>query len=439
MNGGSIAIFKRQIKWIVNNRTRRNIVYVGQLGDCVEHGDEYEVEWKRSDTAMKPLEDTALTGLAEGIPYGICVGNHDQSPAGSATGTTTFFNKYFGSARFKRRSYYGGYFGTNNDNSYELFSAGNIDFLVISFEYDPSTTNFTRIGGALDWGENLIKNHPNHNVIVLSHYVLKADGSFSVQGRNIYQRFKVYPNFKFISGAHVVDSAEAMRKDTYNGNTVYTVLSNYQGRENGGNGRLRIYEFDPATNNVSVKTYSPYTSTYETDSNSQFNMNISLVTNSNLIATDTFHLISELNDVWSGSSPCVWWNSLEVNANYEWYAEVYDGKNKITGPIWSLVTSHSSSINNNELHKLSIDAPKDSFTIYPNPNSTNKLTLYFTKEIKGKANLQIFSTTGNLLLQKTFTNINNPLSIEHNLPTGNYIVVIQTESGRFERKFAVIR
>src|SRR6266540_2727699 len=248
-------------------------------------------------------------------------------------GTTTFFNKYFGSARFKRRSYYGGYFGTNNDNSYELFSAGNIDFLVISFEYDPSTTNFTRIGGALDWGENLIKNHPNHNVIVLSHYVLKADGSFSVQGRNIYQRFKVYPNFKFISGAHVVDSAEAMRKDTYNGNTVYTVLSNYQGRENGGNGRLRIYEF----------------------------------------------------------------------------------------------------------HKLSIDAPKDAFTIYPNPNSTNKLTLYFTKEIKGKANLQIFSTTGNLLLQKTFTNINNPLSIEHNLPTGNYMVVIQTESGRFERKFAVIR
>ena len=40
---------------------------------------------------MKPLEDTALTGLAEGIPYGICVGNHDQSPAGSATGNNYLF------------------------------------------------------------------------------------------------------------------------------------------------------------------------------------------------------------------------------------------------------------------------------------------------------------------------------------------------------------
>jgi hypothetical protein len=61
-----------------------------------------------------------------------------------------------------------------------------------------------------------------------------------------------------MSGGHVVDTAdEAMRKSTYNGKTVYTVLSNYQDREKGGNGRLRIYEFDPSTNNVSVKTYSP--------------------------------------------------------------------------------------------------------------------------------------------------------------------------------------
>src|SRR4051794_26022030 len=45
-NGGSNPIFKRQIRWIVNNRVQKNIVYVGQLGDCTEHGDEKEVEWK---------------------------------------------------------------------------------------------------------------------------------------------------------------------------------------------------------------------------------------------------------------------------------------------------------------------------------------------------------------------------------------------------------
>src|SRR4051812_23271138 len=114
---------------------------------------------------------------------------------------------------------------------------------------------------------------------------------------------------------------------TYNGNTVYTVLSNYQGRENGGNGRLRIYEFDPANNNVSVKTYSPYTGTYETDANSQFNMHLSLITNSNsiansnVIAADTFHLIGELNSVSPGLGTCISWASLEKNTAYEWYAE----------------------------------------------------------------------------------------------------------------------
>ena len=227
------------------------------MGDCVNNGDKYESGIEKSRYCNEETGNPTLTGLTQGIPYGVCVGNHDQTPIGSATGTTTFYNKYFGNARFAGRSYYGGHFGTNNDNFYDLFSVGNIDFLVISFEFDP-TTNFTRQGGALDWGENLVKRYPNRNVIVLSHYVLKANASFSTQGNNIYQRFKVYPNFKFMSGGHVVDTVdEAMKKSTYNGHTVYTVLSNYQDREKGGNGRLRIYEFDPSMNNVWLKLIHP--------------------------------------------------------------------------------------------------------------------------------------------------------------------------------------
>src|SRR4051794_14045772 len=421
-NGGSSTILKREIRWIVNNRAQKNIVYVGQLGDCTEHGDGYEVEWKRSDTAMKLLEDSGLTGLSEGIPYGICVGNHDQTPNGSAAGTTNFYNKYFGSARFKGRSYYGGHFGTNNDNSYELFSVGNIDFLVINFEYHLSTASFTKVGGALDWGENLIKKYPNRNVIVLSHYVLNAGGLFSAQGDNIYQRFKIYPNFKLMSGGHYPDSAaEAVSLNTYNGNSVYTVLSNYQGRVKGGNGLLRIYEFDPSTNNVAVKTYSPNTGAFETDANSQFNMNIPLITNSNPSSADIFHLISELNNVPANSSPRVAWNSLEENASYEWYAEVFDGKNKITSSTLSFTTGHPLNLKSNDelqVNKILLNISKESFTIYPNPNSTNKINIYFNKEIKGKINVQIFNTTGDLLLQKTFLNINNRLSIDHNLPAG---------------------
>jgi hypothetical protein len=222
-HGGNNKMFKAQTNWIANNRAAKNIVYVGQLGDCTENGDAYEVQWKRADTAIKTIENPTLTGLTQGVPYGICVGNHDQTPLASANGTTTFYNKYFGSSRFTGRSYYGGHSGTNNDNHYQLLSAGGIDFLVICPEYDQST-GFSASGGALSWAENLVKSYPNRKVIVLSHYVANGDASFSTQGLALYNRLKVYSNFiLMIGGHHTANTGESRRSDTYNGRTVHTV------------------------------------------------------------------------------------------------------------------------------------------------------------------------------------------------------------------------
>src|SRR6185295_17962428 len=79
-NGGNNAMYKAQTNWIAANRQSMNIVYVGHLGDCSENGDnppgtDIEIEYKRADTAMKIIESPVLTGLPEGIPYGVCVGN----------------------------------------------------------------------------------------------------------------------------------------------------------------------------------------------------------------------------------------------------------------------------------------------------------------------------------------------------------------------------
>ncbi|MHC4798846.1 MAG: PKD domain-containing protein, partial [Planctomycetota bacterium] len=56
----------------------------------------------------------------------------------------------------------------------------------------------------------------------------------------------------------------------YNGNTVYTIMTDYQKRDNGGDGWLRILEFSPANDEILVKTYSPTLDLYETDADSQF-------------------------------------------------------------------------------------------------------------------------------------------------------------------------
>nr|MBA2563177.1 hypothetical protein [Chitinophagaceae bacterium] len=116
------------------------------------------------------------------------------------------------------------------------------------------------------------------------------------------------------------------------GNTVETIASDYQSRTNGGNGLLRIYEFDPSINNIAAQTYSPFTNTYETDSSSLFNFSVNLKSN-------PFTLIGEANDVASGSNACINWSSLEANAEYEWYAEVFDGQSTTTGPTWSFTTN----------------------------------------------------------------------------------------------------
>lgn len=333
-NGGNNSMFKSQTSWIVNNRVTRNIAFVGQLGDCTEHGDANEIEWKRVDTSIRTIEDPVLTGLPQGIPYGLSVGNHDQSPnGGGASATTNFFNKYFGFARYTGRNYYGGHFGSNNDNHYELFTASGIDFLVISMEYDtnPSTA-------VLDWAASLVQTYNNRKVIVMTHFGINETGSpqptFGIQGTAIYNKLRSFPNFIMFVCGHIHQSdGEARRSDTFNGNTVHTLLSDYQGRSNGGNGRLRIMEFDPATNNVSVKTYSPVTNAFETDADSQFDITV------NLTPTNNFTKLGQLTNVASGSSPCFIWNGLNGNTEYEWFMEVSDGTTTTTSPIWSFSTT----------------------------------------------------------------------------------------------------
>ncbi|MCB9333943.1 MAG: DNRLRE domain-containing protein, partial [Lewinellaceae bacterium] len=337
VHGGTPAMFNSQTAWVVNNEVAENIVYVGQLGDCVEHGDYPsnptfgELEWDRAKTAMYALEPPE-------IPYGVCAGNHDQSPIGDPNGTTTRFNEAFGFNHFMGRPYYGGHYGIdNNDNHFQIFSASGIDFMVISFEYDQSS-NFNAANGPLDWAEDLVADSSHRKVIVMSHHVLSDNGNFSTQGQYIYNRLKAYPNFIMMVGGHDPGGdGEARRSDVnqigMTNYTVHTILSDYQARTNGGNGLMRIFRFEPATNNVAVKTYSPFTNTYEQDGSSEFNLTVDLGG-----SQVPFVMIGELNDVPSGTSPCVNYAGLDGCTEYEWYVELFDGTATTTGPVWTFTT-----------------------------------------------------------------------------------------------------
>jgi hypothetical protein len=324
INGGLAAMFDAQTQWIVDNQVSRNIAYVTHLGDCTENGN-VTAEWQRADAAMQLLEDPLTTGLPSGIPYSITVGNHDEAPNGDPAGTATY-NLWFGESRFLGRSYYAGHYGTDNDNHYELFSAGGMDFIVINLEYDTTPDQ-----AVLDWADALLKAYPNRRGVLVSHYIIGTGnpGSFGTQGQAIYDNLKDNPNLDFMLAGHV--PGEGRRQDTFGGNTTYTFMSDYQGRSGGGNGWLRIMTFSPANNTVHVETYSPWLLQAETDADSDFTVSYDMGGAGFVVLGST--------SVPSGSSATLSWPNLDPGQQYEWYATVSDGSTTTTGPVWTFTTT----------------------------------------------------------------------------------------------------
>ena len=271
-------IFSQQTQWIVNNKALMNIVYVTHLGDCVENGNNFTSEWDHANAAMSLIENPNTTGLIHGLPYGITVGNHDQTPSGKPTGNSTqLYNTYFGESRFLGRTYYGGHFGSNNDNHFSLFSASGMDFIVIYLEYDPDADPTV-----LAWADDLLKMHIDRRAIIVSHYITEPGdpAPFGVQGQRIHDKLKGNGNLFLMLAGH--RHGEGRRTDIFNGNTVHTLLSDYQERANGGDGWLRIMEFSPANNQIRVRTYSPWLNQFETDADSEFTLSYDMTPNPNL-------------------------------------------------------------------------------------------------------------------------------------------------------------
>ena len=138
-----------------------------------------------------------------------------------------------------------------------------MSFIAIALEYTPSTA-------VLNWANGLLQMYSNRMAIVVEHWILDVDASWNGNGQNIYNALKDNPNLFLMLCGHM--HGENRRTETSNGHTINILLADYQDYPNGGNGYLRIMTFCPATNQIKVKTYSPYLNHSETDSNSQFSL-----------------------------------------------------------------------------------------------------------------------------------------------------------------------
>lgn len=238
-------IFKNQTEWIVRNQKKEQIVFVSHLGDITDSR-EVEREWQNARAALDLLEGV--------VPYGLCSGNHDNP---------VFFNQYFSFQRFQKQFWWGGHCQKASQNNYQYFSGGGMAFVILHLEYDPDQA-------VLDWADQILKENSEKRAIVTSHYILDYGGLRSRVGQRIFEALKDNLNLFLMLAGHI--HSEAHRTDIVGGRPIHQLLADYQNLENGGNGWLRILRFFPSEDKIRVKTYSPYIDKFETDSNSQFEL-----------------------------------------------------------------------------------------------------------------------------------------------------------------------
>ncbi|MGZ0654407.1 hypothetical protein ACWPKS_02265 [Coraliomargarita sp. W4R72] len=243
--------------WIVNNIDEQKIAFVSHVGDIV---DTYtnEPEWVFAREQMDRLR-----GL---VPFGMSVGNHDMV---ERSGDTSNFQQYFPSESFEDYSWYGGAFDPkpegssfrgNNVNSYQLFSAEGLEFIVLHLECNAPDP-------VLEWANNLLVQYSDRRAIITTHMYLgpinkpgsgayKKDNS---KGRMAWSKchgdsgntavemwekcFRKHSNvFLILSGDQ--GGTQAFHQESLGdaGNTVHEFIVDYWGEA------LRIFQFYPKRN-----------------------------------------------------------------------------------------------------------------------------------------------------------------------------------------------
>lgn len=272
------GVFLNRMQWIKAFKDDLNLKFVGHTGDMVD--------WDTPDHTMYVTASEGYRYLDEGnIPYAISPGNHDTGAVDVGGGAkpppnnahinvrdTITFNNYFPASRFKAMA--GQYESGKEDNSYHTFNAGGLDWMVITMEFCPRA-------GAVAWAKSVVQNHPNHNVIFVTHYYLEGNSTISTSnagygdtsGMYLFdQVVKQYSNVKMVFCGHV--GVQGYRTDVgVNGNTIYKFLGTYHDQDINP---TRILEIDPA-GSINTYVYIPSTGQNKNDGSARVINNITWV------------------------------------------------------------------------------------------------------------------------------------------------------------------
>ncbi|QDU70402.1 metallophosphoesterase [Mucisphaera calidilacus] len=255
--------FDAQTQWLADQASSRNIVFTTHLGDIVEYGANLG-EWVNADTSMGYLD-------AAGMNYSVTPGNHDLYGDGGVN-----YRHYFGASRFASMPTYGGH-SASAMSQYHVVSMGDQDILMLSVDIDAPDAE-------LAWAQSVLDAHPDTPAILSTHLLMDNNGNirdttyirhgYGNPAQTIWDEL-VMPNaqvFMTLNGHYHGTRAEV----SYNaaGLAVHRVLVDYQGLSNGGDGYLRLMEFDFDADVIRHTSYSPTLDQSLTDPGSSFDLEV---------------------------------------------------------------------------------------------------------------------------------------------------------------------
>ncbi len=284
LTNGAPQTFYNMTAWLVEQKEAKNINFVVHVGDITQNNLDYE--WVVAETALRQLDGE--------IPYSVLPGNHDQAVGGSAADhSSVFLDALFSpDKQAATNATFGGVYDRETDrgvNNYHTFTATDgTDWLVLSMEFGPRDD-------VIRWGADVIEQHLDHQVIVVSHSLTNFAGRHDPAGGPLYDEgagydygmgrdpegandgetvwreiLAKYPNVAFTFSGHIFgDGAETNVSYSQHGNPIIESLVNYQngisreitgnGNEalgsRGGNGAMRLVTIDPDNDRVTTETY----------------------------------------------------------------------------------------------------------------------------------------------------------------------------------------
>ncbi len=228
------AGFVKTFDWLLAEKDNNNIKFVLNLGDMTDQSqtDEWEL--------VKGQHDR----LNDIIPYNVLQGNHDTA----ATINATFGDKegyYYQSVAAN-----GGFYNEDSVlHTYQLFTAGNTDYIILNIGYDNNQP-------VLDWGSEILEKYADRKAIVVTHYLMDARYS---RNDSIWQMVKKHSNVVLYLGGHCATDRVVHRADVGDhGNVIHQILINPQSTDSymDGLGGIGMLYFTEDGEDVSVEMYS---------------------------------------------------------------------------------------------------------------------------------------------------------------------------------------